>query len=111
MVLTEQNLKLKVVQFTKFEYTAGQEGTPLYAGDFSNVQEAVPLGTTGIYAGSLSILADVKGVNIGSGTVGSATIPVANEIVVYLYNNSAGTVTEISSGTVMQTINLLVKGW
>ena len=100
----------KVVTFTGFNYTAGQGGTPLYAENFTDVQNAAVVGINGQFAGSLALFGDVKGVNINSATVATGTLPTSNEVLLFLYNNVAGTVTEISTGTVSATIFVSIEG-
>jgi len=100
----------QMVQFTGFYYTAGKGGVALYTSQFNTIISASVIGVDQQTPNSLEINASLQAFGLNSGTLGGSTINTPNEVVVLLYNNISGTVVEIPSGTVTQTVNVLITG-
>jgi hypothetical protein len=105
-----------IESFTGFYYVSGQNGTPLFASDFSMVSKAKAVSIEGYTANQRAIVAQVTGFSYGSGTLYAGSTygtvpPVANEVVVQLLQYGAtGTLTEIASGTITQNVNIYIEG-
>lgn len=102
--------EVRLVQFSGFLYTSGQGGTPLYVHEIANVESAAVVAVSQ-YSGSLEMVGDVVGVSLMSGSVATAPSPTTNEVLIQLFENSAGTLTEIATGTISGTVNLMVTGF
>jgi len=99
-----------IEEFTNFVYTAGQGGTPVYSRTVMNVLEASVIEIAGQSLGNVLLEGAVVNVNLQSGTINGVP-PTSNEIVLSLFTSATGTIVEESTGTITETVKVLIQGY
>lgn len=104
-------MMIKIITVTDIAYTSGQGGTPIYADDFTMVENAAVINVPQT-EDKLALTVNVVDVGLACGSIvnTSGTIPpVGNEILIFAGQSYAGTIVELSTSTIA-SLTLLVEG-
>jgi hypothetical protein len=107
----DTEMPMRFVTLTGVSYVAGNHGTPIGIPNVNTVYRAGVIEVSGQVAGALATYAEVTGYGVSGTATYTGTVPLTtNSVILFAHNTESGTVTEIPSGTIAQTIKLLVEG-